>query len=83
MTDEEFKKEEQELKKYEGRIDNLPKDIQKRLIRYVAEKSRRKNNLEKLAQEMSERQFMMLLEFDDSWTIEEKLEYYHKYHDNK
>ena len=81
MTDEEFKKEEQELKKYEGRIDNLPKDIQKRLIRYVAEKSRRKNNLEKLAREMSERQFMMLLEFDDSWTIEEKLEYYHKHND--
>ena len=66
----------------EERLKNWPKDIREMIIRDVL-KPKEKISLEELCKRMTERQFMMLFEFDDSWTIEEKLKYYHQHHDKK
>ena len=61
----------------EKRLKDWPEDIRKRVINDIL-KRKEKVSLEESCKQMSERQFMLLVEFDSSWTIEEKLRFYYK-----
>ncbi len=54
-----------------------PEKIRENIINNILN-SKKKKSLEETAHEMSEREFMLFVEFDNSWTIEEKLKFYYK-----
>lgn len=69
-------KRKKEIERYANvEIEQIPDNLKEDVIFY-------KKSLEKLkdaAKELSERQFMQLVEYSTSWTVEEKLEFYHNY----
>lgn len=78
----------------EREIEKIREDLTKALKDYYSKediekfvqelaKPKRKLSLEESCKRMSERQFMLLVEFDNSWTIEEKLKFYYKNCDPK
>jgi len=68
-------KKHKEIEKYaETDIKQVPKELVEDVLFY-------KNSIEELkdaAKQLSERQFMQLVEYS-SWTVEESLEFYHKH----
>lgn len=55
---------------------DLSEDEIKELVKSI---KKSKPPLEDLCKEVTEREFMLMLEFDNSWTVEEKLAFYHKH----
>ena len=74
--------DEREIKEMRDNLTKALKDYgsQEEIERFVQKMIRlkKKASLEKSCKQMSERQFMLLVEFDSSWTIEEKLRFYYK-----
>lgn len=74
--------DEREIKETRDNLTKTFKDYgsQEEIERFVQKMIRlkKKASLEESCKQMSERQFMLLVEFDSSWTIEEKLRFYYK-----